>query len=485
MFKLGARRPVKIRDTLIRHYYMIFFFIACATVASACLLAYLIVSLFGGPLEADRYEMSLNIVERQKLNASDFATVAEASIHAAAIQRLGGWLEVLNDDGDVVQVIGNKRTLPMTYSKEQLLRVLSGEDPQYYVTMSAITDESNQPLDLLVMLPYESITIRTIPTAASNENISVLVKCLIISIVFFFLALGVLISIYGRWTANRIAKPFNLITESIQQMTMGRHDTRLDFEAEYELGKIRDAFNYMVEALQDAERHKQHLELSKTRMMADISHDLKTPMTTIQGYAYALREGHVKGEERKQLYLTTICEKSQRVVALIDELFEYSRLEHQDYPLSKKKEEIGEFVRQLVAEHYGEIEERAFELELQLPDAEIWAAFDAKQLGRAITNLLQNALKYNPPGTRLRIALFDLENELLLEVGDNGAGIPAELRATVFEPFVRGDNARGSDGGTGLGLSIARRIVEKHGGHLGLTSRPDEATTFYVIFPKA
>jgi len=191
-------------------------------------------------------------------------------------------------------------------------------------------------------------------------------------------------------------------------------------------------------------------------MLADISHDLKTPMTTIQGYARAITDGLVKDDHKKQIYLKTIYEKSQRVVMLIDELFNYSRLEQSDYVMVRKKEDINECLRKIVAEHYGEIEDNKFVLQMQLPEKVVWVEIDTKQISRAISNILSNALKYNPEGTKLRVTLYEEDNEVLIEIGDNGVGIPPLLQQSIFEPFVRGDTARRSDGGTGLGLSIAR-----------------------------
>ncbi|WKL01529.1 ATP-binding protein [Paenibacillus amylolyticus] len=140
-------------------------------------------------------------------------------------------------------------------------------------------------------------------------------------------------------------------------------------------------------------------------------------------------------------------------------------------------------MREIMADTYGEIEQKQFVLHVLVPDQEIYARYDPELLSRVIQNLITNALSYNPLGTELRVELIPLHTHVVIEVADNGVGIPQELWSTIFDPFVRGDEARTATGGTGLGLSIARRNTEKMGGRLILSRRGRETTVFTIEIP--
>jgi signal transduction histidine kinase len=223
------------------------------------------------------------------------------------------------------------------------------------------------------------------------------------------------------------------------------------------------------------------LEESKKRMLADLSHDLKTPMTTIQGYSKALYEDIIVDEEKKKKYLKYIYDKSIRVTHLIEELFMFSKLDSPDSPIQKEEKDICEFFREVIVEYYELFSEKDMELEVEIPPTVILYSFDQKLLYRAISNILENVVKYNPTNTFVYFHLHNTNTSIKLEIGDNGVGISEEIVNTLFDPFVRGDKNRLNDGGTGLGLAITKKIVEKHGGQLKLETKPARGKTNFII----
>lgn len=226
---------------------------------------------------------------------------------------------------------------------------------------------------------------------------------------------------------------------------------------------------------------KEQLEESKKRMLADLSHDLKTPMTTIQGYSKALYEEFVEDEEQKKRYLKYIHDKSVRVTTLIDELFMFSKLETPDSQLNKEKKDLCEFYREVIVEYYQLFSEKNMELNIDIPTTKLIYEFDSKLLYRAISNLLENAAKYNPEQTTVFISLTKRANCIALEIGDDGTGIKDDLTNTLFDPFVRGDKSRKNDGGSGLGLAITKKIIEKHEGKIILDTKPVRGKTNFII----
>lgn len=207
-------------------------------------------------------------------------------------------------------------------------------------------------------------------------------------------------------------------------------------------------------------------------MLSDIAHDIKTPITTICGYSKALSEG-VVGEKDRQSYLDAIYAKAMRMDELITLLFEYVKLESEGFTLHREPGDLAELTREMAALLYADFEDREMELVLEIPEEKVPFEMDRLQLGRAVTNLLTNAVRYGKAGGRVLVRLQEYE----LTVADEGEPVDPEFAAHIFEPFARGDKARSSKGGSGLGLGIAQRIVEMHGGKLVLNQNFGEGYT--------
>lgn len=167
-----------------------------------------------------------------------------------------------------------------------------------------------------------------------------------------------LIIVYSYWVARRIRKPLRIITLGLKQMIEGNYDTRISLYAEKEFSQIGETFNYMADVIEKTTKEKRQAEESKKRMMVDLSHDLKTPITSIQGFAQALVEGRGEDEERQKRYLTYIYNKSSQVTKLIQNMVELLKIDSPDFLLRMERHELGEFIREIVADSYGEIEQR-------------------------------------------------------------------------------------------------------------------------------
>lgn len=252
-----------------------------------------------------------------------------------------------------------------------------------------------------------------------------------------------------------------------------------------EFRQVTDSFTHLLDRLEQVSAEKQAADADKQRMLADLSHDLKTPLTVIQGYAQALVDGVVPPDKQRQ-YLETICRKASDSTVLMNSLFDYVRLEHPDYVLQAERADLCEFCKSYLAEKYPEIESRSFVLSLDLPETPVMAAFDPRLLRRLLENLTANALQYNPAGTTLFFGLKDEADRIYLTIADNGVGIPDELADTLFEPFVTGNRARTSGGGTGLGMAIVKKVAELHGGSIRLVRPPQDGwrTQFELVLPR-
>lgn len=226
------------------------------------------------------------------------------------------------------------------------------------------------------------------------------------------------------------------------------------------------------ELLAQEEEQKRARDQRRNLMLSDIAHDIKTPITTICGYSKALSEG-VVDEKDRQSYLDAIYARAMRMDELVTLLFEYVKLESEGFALHKEPGDLAELTREMTAILYADFEDREMELVLEIPEEKVPCEMDRLQLGRAVTNLLTNAVRYGKAGGRVLVRLRGYE----LTVADEGAPIAPDFAAHIFEPFAREDKARSSRGGSGLGLGIAKKIVEMHGGRLLLNQNFGEGYT--------
>lgn len=241
----------------------------------------------------------------------------------------------------------------------------------------------------------------------------------------------------------------------------------------------------VMEEADRMEEHKKEMRLlyekKRNLMLSDIAHDLKTPITTIAGYAKALNDGMVQDEEKKKEYLATIESKSERMNELITLLFEYVKLDSAYFSLNIKSENIAELLRKNAAFLYSDIEEKGMYLEINVPEEPCMVQVDTLQFSRAITNLLTNAIKHNPLGTCIGLELVQNKNHIDIRISDNGELIPKFLAEHIFEPFAMGDSSRKSQTGSGLGLSIAEKIIQMHGWELRLEQDEEKKEKAFVI----
>ncbi len=229
------------------------------------------------------------------------------------------------------------------------------------------------------------------------------------------------------------------------------------------------------------DERKKEYEKRRNLMFSDIAHDLRTPITTIAGYAKALADGMVADPKKQQEYLEAIQAKSARMNELIQLLFEYAKLESDGFALERKTLDLPELLRENAAFMYSDIEEARMELAVEIPEAPCRIYADELQMSRTIINLLNNAVRHNPPGTKILLSMKEEDGRVLVTVADTGEKIPLELEEHLFEPFSMGDHSRSSSGGSGLGLSIAHKIMEMHGWKLGFTAViPGYTKAFYI-----
>lgn len=384
------------------------------------------------------------------------------AIHSpdSILYKLGGWAEILDRDLNVVLVKGEKKDEALQYSMSDLLRLSSIDYDSEYKTF---VKESESGYELF-KLPSDVITLQyTINVSNFDNTFNGTIIFIFVSFLLLYVGNCILFSLYLK---RKISKPVNILKEGMLAMNTGADRVVLDPKGPRELIEIQNIFNDMVVKLNESERRKNEMEASKSQMLMSLSHDIKTPMSSLKIYAKAMRDGLVSGD-RTQEYLQSMDAKVNRVNDLLDDMFIMIKMENPDYQPMFENQDAGELVREICAEYYDEIKNSGLELIIDIKEMVIPIRGDKNLLQRAVSNLLSNGIKYNQTGDHLAVCVKSLGGcHAEITVEDDGEPIEEGLREHLFDMFIRGDDARTSAGGSGIGLSIAKGIAKKHDGSL-------------------
>lgn len=295
-------------------------------------------------------------------------------------------------------------------------------------------------------------------------------------------------ALLGRDMARHIVGPLQALDTAARAMAEGDLGRRAQVESPNELGDLARQFNHMADrlqaalaALQDERDQVARLARAQRDLVANVSHDLRTPLAALQVYLESL-EGH---PDRLPEYLPILHDETARLTRLVDDLFALARLDAHELELDLGQVHLPSLGHKMVTDFAPLAwSNRRVVLETDLPDGLPPVRADALRVEQILSNLLTNALRYTPEGGVITVAARDLGRAgVEVRVTDTGAGIAPEDLPHVFERFYRADPAR-SGGGAGLGLAIVKSLVEAQGGQVGVASAPGEGASFWFTLPQ-
>jgi len=273
--------------------------------------------------------------------------------------------------------------------------------------------------------------------------------------------------------SGRILAPLEALSRAARGLARGDFTRRVRVEAQDEVGELARTFNSMAEELGQAEQLRRNL-------VADVAHELRTPMSNIQGFVESLQDGVMEADQRT---LESMHEEVLLLSRLVDDLQELALTEAGQLKLDVRQLDLSEMARRAVAAAGPRAEAKKVRLEADLPLSVIVRG-DGRRLAQVLGNLLANAINYTPAGGRVGISIASKGKEAEIRVTDTGVGIPPDELPHIFERFYRVDKSRSrTTGGVGLGLTIARRLVEAHGGRIAAQSEVGKGSTFVVTLP--
>lgn len=393
------------------------------------------------------------------------------------LDSFGGWVEELDENYAVVNSFGEKKTEQMSYTEKEIISYFDKSMRPNGVGEYRVFYHETDDYRYLIFFPNGLFQI--VFNINNNGMVYTSFNKVILVGLLVFLGLEVLgISLY---ISRRITKPMTSISEGMAKVAAGETNVNIPIYEEKEFVEIQDAFVKMQDALYRQKAEKEDILNKRHQMLLELSHDIKTPVSTIKSYATALSENMVPNEELPKYY-STISRKADRVNDLTMDLFTMLKMESEEYQVTKEKLNFSETVRTILANLYEDITAEGYDLDIDMPEEDIYTLGDENYLTRAVENLLNNARKYNTSGNKIAVRLTKVENLLSLKVMDDGTQIDEETRKNMFLAFARGEKSRSSDGGTGLGLAITKQIVVKHGGELDYKYQ-DDMNCFEMILP--
>lgn len=289
------------------------------------------------------------------------------------------------------------------------------------------------------------------------------------------------------WIYSGMITPIRRLQIATKNIMADNLDFTIEAESNDEIGELCQNFEEMRKRLKEYSQERLNNERQNRELISNISHDLKTPLTAVQGYVEGIIDGVADTPEKMDHYIKTIYNKTNEMTRLVNELTLYSQINTNRIPYNFTKLNVADYFRDCAEDLSMELESKNAALQyMNYVADDVVIIADPEQLGRVINNIVSNTLKYlDKPQGRIGIRIKDVGDFIQVEIEDNGCGIAAKDLPYIFDRFYRTDASRNSaTGGSGIGLSIVKKIIEDHGGKIWATSKPGIGTIMYFVIRK-
>jgi signal transduction histidine kinase len=344
------------------------------------------------------------------------------------------------------------------------------------VTLTYSLNPNGQTYYLLLSLPSEAMKAGQFffYTRTVKFLFTLTLPLLVSALVPYFLSL---------WFFSSINRRIGKLNKALGQVNFQSDVIVLEDKSKDEIGQLTRYYNEMAHRIQSQASQIEQFENRRKLLLSNLSHDLRTPLTMILGYAETIRTGTYQDENELQTGTKIILQRSRYMDKLLDQLLDISRQDAGAFELQRTPTNLYELMRKIVADYLLFLDGQNFTVEVDIPERDVNASIDSSLVERALRNLLDNAIHYGSEGYFLGIGLAEEDDVVCITVKDKGKGVTPEDHERIFERFYRADAGRKGEG-LGIGLSIVKEIVESHQGYIQLKSTPYVENLFLVRLPK-
>ena len=401
----------------------------------------------------------------------------ELQVEEIGLKRLdeyGLWIQFIDENGEEIFSHNKPESYPAKYTAAALLALSTSEYENGYTLFVNSLDDTDEECSYIVGFPYD---IGKSMLYYNGSRISLLSPAARFLIAAGFGILASSIFAYSVWLSRKLSK----VTDGIRGLSVRDY---IPIKEKGVFSEIYTSLNKMNRELKQADKVQEETERTRKEWITNITHDLKTPLSPIKGYAELLADNSVKETQEIQEYGKIILKNVNHTEKLINDLKLTYQLESGAIPYNPKDVRIVRCVKEWVIDIINDpaFSDRDITFESNTP--ELIARIDPDLFRRAVQNLMINALTHNPENTKVKITVtVTAENRILISVQDNGAGISEKDQAELFERYYRGTNTKEKPEGSGLGLAIAKQIVTLHGGNIIVKSRVNAGTEFIISLP--
>lgn len=401
----------------------------------------------------------------------------ELQVEEIGLKRLdeyGLWIQFIDENGEEIFSHNKPESYPAKYTAADLLALSTSEYENGYTLFVNSLDDADEECSYIVGFPYDIGKSMLYYNGSRISRLSPAARFLIAA------GFGILASsifAYSVWLSRKLSK----VTDGIRGLSVRDY---IPIKEKGVFSEIYTSLNKMNRELKQADKVQEETERTRKEWITNITHDLKTPLSPIKGYAELLADNSVKETQEIQEYGKIILKNVNHTEKLINDLKLTYQLESGAIPYNPKDVRIIRCVREWVIDIVNDpaFSDRDITFESNTP--ELIARIDPDLFRRAVQNLMINALTHNPENTKVKITVtVTAENRILISVQDNGAGISETDQAELFERYYRGTNTKEKPEGSGLGLAIAKQIVTLHGGNIIVKSRVNAGTEFIISLP--
>lgn len=379
------------------------------------------------------------------------------------------YITVLTTNGDTIASTSTEE--PITIRSEYYSDVMKGQRVRYVGTLGGTFDVSTLTVGIPILYDNNAIlgaVFVSMPMPEIHELRSDVLQIFLFSVSLVFAV--TLVVIYTM--SARITRPLKTLNNAAKAIADGHFEKRVYLNETTELSELGNSFNKMADSIEQ-------LETMRSSFVANVSHDLRTPMTTIGGFVQGILDGTIPPEKQNQ-YLSIVLDETKRLSRLVNELLDISKMEQGSFSLDLRDFNINEMVRLSVIKLEKRITEKNIRLSVGFQTENQWVNADKDNIQRVLTNLMDNAIKFTEEGGFIDIRTGKTDrNKVFVSVQNSGIGIAPNDLKHVFDRFYKTDKSRSLDkNGTGLGLYIAKSIMKEHGETIWAESEQDSFTRF-------